>query len=191
MELLPPDLDRIEHIVAMAMERVPALAEAGIKTIVNGPITFTPDGNPLIGPAFGHDTAWLLTGSSMGVMEGGGAGKFLADWMVDGAPPSDALAIDARRFGNYADRGYRLDRATECFGLQFGVHYPFEERDAGRGKRVTPIHRAPGASRRCVRRRLWLGTAELVQVRPGETITAPDFPAARLVRGCGGGVPGG
>ena len=139
-ELLPPDLDRIEHIVALAMERVPALAEAGIKTIVNGPITFTPDAGPLIGPAFGLTNAWLLTGSSMGVMEGGGAGRFLAEWMAGGAPPSDALAIDARRFGNYADRAYRLDKAVECFGLQFAVHYPFEEREAGRPRRVTPIY---------------------------------------------------
>ena len=140
MELLPPDLDRVEPIVAMAMERVPALANAGIKTIVHGPITFTPDANPLVGPAFGLDNAWLLTGSSMGVMEGGGAGRFLADWMVDGAPPMDALAVDPRRFGAWADRGYRVAKATECFGLQFGVHYPFEERPAGRPRRVTPIH---------------------------------------------------
>ena len=140
MELLPPDLDRVEPIVAMAMERVPALANAGIRTIVHGPITFTPDANPLVGPAFGLDNAWLLTGSSMGVMEGGGAGRFLADWMVDGAPPMDALAIDPRRFGAWADRDYRVAKATECFGLQFGVHYPFEERPAGRPRRVTPIH---------------------------------------------------
>ncbi len=139
MELLPPDLDRVEHIVAKAMARVPALAEAGIKTIVNGPITFTPDANPLIGPAFGLPNAWLLTGSSMGVMEGGGAGDFLAEWILDGAPPRDALAVDARRFGGYADRDYRLDKAVECFGLQFGVHYPFEERPAGRPRRTTPI----------------------------------------------------
>ena len=145
MELLPPDPDRVEPIVAMAMERVPALAQAGIRTIVNGPITFTPDANPLVGPAFGLDNAWLLTGSSMGVMEGGGAGRFLADWMVDGAPPMDALAIDPRRFGGYADRDYRVARATECFGLQFGVHFPFEERPAGRPRRVTPIHEAQTA----------------------------------------------
>ena len=145
MELLPPDLDRVEPIVAMAMERVPTLAQAGIRTIVNGPITFTPDANPLVGPAFGFDNAWLLTGSSMGVMEGGGAGRFLADWMVDGDPPMDALAIDPRRFGAYADRDYRVARATECFGLQFGVHFPFEERPAGRPRRVTPIHEAQGA----------------------------------------------
>ena len=145
MELLPPDLDRVEPIVAMAMERVPALSRAGIRTIVNGPITFTPDANPLVGPAYGLDNAWLLTGSSMGVMEGGGAGRFLADWMVDGAPPMDALAIDPRRFGGYADRDYRIAKATECFGLQFGVHYPFEERPAGRPRRTTPIHEAQAA----------------------------------------------
>ncbi|MGI9405389.1 MAG: GcvT family protein [Hyphomicrobiaceae bacterium] len=140
MELLPPDLDRISHIVEMAMARIPALADAGIKTIVNGPITFSPDANPLVGPAFGLANAWLLTGSSMGVMEGGGAGKFLSDWMLDGAPPMDPLAIDARRFGGYADRDYRLVRAIEGFGLQFGVHYPFEEREAGRGRKQTPLY---------------------------------------------------
>ena len=141
MELLPPELDRIEPIAALAMERVPALARAGVKTVVHGPITFTPDANPLIGPAFGLDNAWLLTGSSMGVMEGGGAGRFLADWMADGAPPMDALAVDPRRFGAYAaDRNYRVAKAVECFGLQFGVHYPFEERPAGRPRRTTPIY---------------------------------------------------
>ncbi len=140
MELLPSDLDRVEHIVAMAMARVPSLAEGGIKTIVNGPITFTPDGNPLIGPAYSLTNSWLLTGTSMGIMEGGGAGAFLAAWMTDGAPPSDALAIDSRRFGDYADRDYRLDKAKECFALQFGVHYPYEERAAGRPRWVTPIY---------------------------------------------------
>lgn len=138
MELLPPELDRVEQIIELAMARVPALANAGIKTVVNGPITFTPDANPLIGPAFGLPNAWLLTGSSMGVMEGGGAGSFLADWIVDGAPPSDALAIDPRRFGGFADRDYRIDKAVECFGLQFGIHYPYEEREAGRPRRTTP-----------------------------------------------------
>jgi len=140
MELLPPDLDRVEHIMLMAMERIPALAETGIKTVVNGPITFTPDANPLIGPAYALPNAWLLTGSSMGVMEGGGAGSFLADWMVDGAPPMDAWALDSRRFGGYADREYRVDKAVECFGLQFGVHYPFEEREAGRPRKLTPVY---------------------------------------------------
>ncbi len=128
MDLLPPDLDRIESIVSDAMARIPVLGEAGIKTVVNGPITFTPDGNTLIGPVYGMRDAWLLTGTSMGVMEGGGAGKLLAEWMTDGSPPMDVLGIDSRRFGAFAEtRDYRLDKATECFGRQFAIHYPHEE----------------------------------------------------------------
>lgn len=139
-DLMPPDLDRVEHIIEAAMARIPALANGGVKSVINGPITFTPDANPLIGPAHGVKNAWLLTGSSMGVMEGGGAGWFLAHWMAHGAPPMDALAVDPRRFGAWADRDYRVAKAVECFGLQFGVHYPHEERFAGRGLRLSPLH---------------------------------------------------
>lgn len=139
-ELMPPDLDRVEHIIMAAMERIPALETGGVKSVINGPITFTPDANPLIGPAQGLANAWLLTGSSMGVMEGGGAGRFLAHWMTHGAPPMDALAVDSRRFGPWADRDFRVAKAVECFGLQFGVHYPHEERPAGRGLRLSPLH---------------------------------------------------
>ncbi len=139
-DLMPPDLDRVEHIIQAAMARIPALETAGVKTVINGPITFTPDANPLIGPAHGQPDAWLLTGSSMGVMEGGGAGWFLAHWMTHNAPPMDALAVDSRRFGAWADRDYRVAKAIECFGLQFGVHYPYEERPAGRNLRLSPLH---------------------------------------------------
>ncbi len=142
MELLDPDLDAIAEIAARAMRRVPAAADGGIKRVVHGPITFTPDANPLIGPAFGLDNAWLLTGSSMGVMEGGGAGRFLAEWMDAGEPPMDALAVDARRFGGYADRDYRVAKAVECFAAQFGIHYPYEERPAGRPCITTPVYAA-------------------------------------------------
>ncbi len=140
-DLLPPDLDRVEHIIEAALARIPAIGNGGIKTVINGPITFTPDANPLIGPAHGLNNAWLLTGSSMGVMEGGGAGWFLAHWMTHGAPPMDALAVDSRRFGKWADRDYRVDKAVECFGLQFGVHYPYEERPAARNIRLSPLHK--------------------------------------------------
>ncbi len=140
MELLPPDLEAIEEIAALAMDRVPAAADGGIKSIVNGPITFTPDANPLIGPAYNLTNAWLLTGSSMGVMEGGGAGKMLAEWIDADEPPMDALAVDSRRFGGYADRRYRVDKAVECFAAQFGIHYPYEERCAGRMKKLTPSY---------------------------------------------------
>ncbi|MEO0379580.1 MAG: FAD-dependent oxidoreductase [Pseudomonadota bacterium] len=139
-DLMPPDLDRVEDIIMNAMARVPALETGGIKSVINGPITFTPDANPLIGPAHGLANAWLLTGSSMGVMEGGGAGWFLAHWMTHGAPPMDPLAVDSRRFGSWADRDFRVAKAIECFGLQFGVHYPKEERPAGRGLRLSPLH---------------------------------------------------
>ncbi|MEX0281214.1 MAG: FAD-dependent oxidoreductase [Arenibacterium sp.] len=139
-DLMPPDLDRVEHIITAAMARIPALETGGVKSVINGPITFTPDANPLIGPAHGLRNAWLLTGSSMGVMEGGGAGWFLAHWMTHGAPPMDALAVDSRRFGSWADRSYRVAKAIECFGLQFGVHFPHEERPAGRGLRLSPLH---------------------------------------------------
>ncbi|WP_108860077.1 FAD-dependent oxidoreductase [Ruegeria sp. Alg231-54] len=139
-DLMPPDLDSVEHIIMAAMERIPALETGGVKSVINGPITFTPDANPLIGPAHGLENAWILTGSSMGVMEGGGAGWFLAHWMTHGAPPMDALAVDSRRFGSWADRDYRVAKAVECFGLQFGVHYPYEERPAGRGLRLSPLH---------------------------------------------------
>ena len=140
MELLEPDIDAIAEIAGLAMERVPAAAEAGMKRIVNGPITFTPDANPLIGPAYGLRNAWLLTGSSMGVMEGGGAGKMLAEWMDAGEPPMDALAVDSRRFGGYADRDFRVAKAVECFAAQFGIHYPYEERPAGRELKLTPAY---------------------------------------------------
>lgn len=139
-DLMPPDLDRVAPIIEAAMARIPALETGGVKSVINGPITFTPDANPLIGPAYGVDNAWLLTGSSMGVMEGGGAGWFLGHWMTHGAPPMDALAVDSRRFGPWADREYRVAKAVECFGLQFGVHYPHEERPAGRGLRLSPLH---------------------------------------------------
>ena len=140
MELLEPDIDAIAEIAGQAMARVPAAASGGIRNIINGPITFTPDANPLIGPAFNLDNAWLLTGSSMGVMEGGGAGKFLAEWMDGGEPPMDALAVDSRRFGGYADRDYRVAKAVECFAAQFGIHYPYEERPAGRKQKLTPAY---------------------------------------------------
>ena len=146
MELLPPELDPIEHIVEAAMARVPCLSEGGLKTVVNGPITFTPDAGPLIGPAFGVQNCWLLTGSSMGVMEGGGAGKFLAEWIVGGAPPMDALAVDPRRFGGWADRDYRIDKAIESFGNQFAVHFPHEEREAGRPRLQSSVHDQMGAA---------------------------------------------
>ncbi len=139
-DLLPPDFDRVESIAKSASSRVPSFGSVGIKNVINGPITFTPDANPLIGPAFGLRNSWLLTGSSMGVMEGGGAGRFLAQWIVDGEPPMDPISVDSRRFGEYAVRRYRVAKAKESFGHQFAIHYPREERDAGRPCLTSYIH---------------------------------------------------
>jgi dimethylglycine dehydrogenase len=98
-DLLPPDLDRIEDIIEAAMRRMPTLATAGIKKIVNGPITYTPDGNPLLGPAPGLRNHWLACGFSFGITQAGGCGKVLAEWIVEGAPLLDAREIDPRRYG--------------------------------------------------------------------------------------------
>ncbi len=139
-DLLPPALDRLSDIIDAATKRIPVLGKVGIRSNVNGPITFTPDANPLIGPAFKLPNAWLITGSSMGVMEGGGAGKFLAEWIENGEPPMDALAVDPRRFGDYVNREFRVSKAIESFAHQFGIHYPKEERPAGRPAVTSPFY---------------------------------------------------
>ncbi len=140
MDLLPPDIDRIESIVDMAMERAPMLAKAGIKRVVNGPIPHTPDGNPLIGPVAGLPGYWCQCGFSVGIAQGGGAGKYLADWIVDGEPEMDMYEFDPRRFGPYATLDYTVERACEVYKYMYAVTYPGEERPAGRPAKQTPIY---------------------------------------------------
>ena len=140
MELLPADLDRIEHLIVAAIEQVPVLGEAGIKTVVHGPISYTPDGQPLIGPAPGLRNAWIAAGSGFGIGEGAGAGLMLAEWMIEGSSPMHMLAFDPRRFGDYVDKAHRVERAIEVFSLQFATHYPREEREAGRPAKKTPVY---------------------------------------------------
>ena len=140
MELMQPDLDRVAHLMDDAMQRIPALADAGIKTVVHGPVSYSADGQPLIGPAPGLRNAWLACGSGFGIGEGAGAGKLLAEWIVNGQPPMHMGAFDPRRFGSYADRDYRVSRALDIFANQFATHYPLEEREAGRPRKTSPIH---------------------------------------------------
>lgn len=140
MELLPAELDRIEPIILDAVERIPLLGEAGIKTVVHGPVSYTPDGQPLVGPAPGLRKVWIAAGSGFGIGEGAGAGLLLAEWMVEGTPPMHMLSFDPRRFGSYADQGYRVAKAVEVFAMQFATHYPFEEREAGRPKKRSPVY---------------------------------------------------
>jgi dimethylglycine dehydrogenase len=149
-ELLPPDLDRIAEHVADAMERVPMAAEAGIKTIINGPISYTPDGLPLIGPVAGIDNCFLNCGSSFGITQGGGSGLFGAEWILDGHTSLDMWELDPRRFGDWASPEWVQARCKDIYDHEYAHSFPHEwaGREAGRPVRRTPAserHEAAGA----------------------------------------------
>ena len=139
-ELLVPDIDRIAANYAAAAEQIPCLAEAGIKRVVNGPMVFSPDGLPLIGPMPGLRNYWVAAGVMAGFSQSGGLGMALAEWLVGGEPPMDLFALDVARFGDFATPRYTLARVLENYSKRFGIAYPFEEREAGRPARTTPIY---------------------------------------------------
>jgi dimethylglycine dehydrogenase len=112
-DLFPGDLERLLPHVEAAQRRVPALEHCGIKDIVNGPISYTPDGSPLIGPAAGARNLWLNEGHSFGITAAGGSGWQLAEWIVDGEPGIDMLAVDPRRFGAYTSKRYVVTKNEE------------------------------------------------------------------------------
>ena len=137
-ELFQGDLERLEPYLEAAIARVPAFGEVGIKKVYNGAIAYTPDGSPIVGPAWGLKNFWLNEGHSFGITAAGGAGWQLAHWIVDGEPTIDMMGVDPRRFGDYATRGYLKEKNEEAYAKVFTVHYPDEERAAGR-----PLKRAP------------------------------------------------
>jgi dimethylglycine dehydrogenase len=139
-ELFPDALERLEPYILAAMKRVPAFGEVGIKKVYNGAIAYTPDGSPIVGPAWGLKNFWLNEGHSFGVTAAGGAGWQLAHWIVDGEPTIDMMGVDPRRFGDYAGRGYLIQKNEEAYAKVFTVHYPDEEREAGRALRRTPCY---------------------------------------------------
>lgn len=139
-ELFPDALERLEPYILAAMERVPAFGEVGIKRVYNGAIAYTPDGSPIVGPAWGLKNFWLNEGHSFGVTAAGGAGWQLAHWIVDGEPSIDMTGVDPRRFGDYAGRGYLIEKNEEAYAKVFTVHYPDEEREAARPLRRTPCY---------------------------------------------------
>jgi len=141
-ELLQPDLDRIEEIMCTAMEQIPMIGTAGIKTVVNGPITYTPDGHPLIGPVHGYDNYFVCTGFNFGIVQGGGAGHFMAQWIVDGHPELDLFELDPRRFGDYANHEYTVAKGTEVYANEYQLGFPNEYamRPAKRGQKKSPIY---------------------------------------------------
>ncbi|MEM6489545.1 MAG: FAD-dependent oxidoreductase [Pseudomonadota bacterium] len=172
MALCPDDPDRVLPVLEAAIERLPCLGEAGIKTIVNGPITYTPDGVPLVGPVPGRRNAWCITGLRAGLGEGGGHGWLLAQMMVHGEAEYDTWALDPRRFGAYATVEWTALKAIEDYQNEFRFHMPREHRPAGRPARTTPLTpllAAAGAEFGPVNgweRALWYRTAEVAEERP-------------------------
>ena len=139
-ELLPPDLDRIMTCLERAAERIPAFANAGIKQVICGPMTHAPDAGILIGPAAGLRNFWNCCGSSVGITQGPGAGKYLAQWMVHGQAEIDVRGMDSRRFGDWAMGTYAVERSLEEYHQMFQVNLPGHQLEAGRPARTTPIH---------------------------------------------------
>ena len=139
-ELFQEDLDRLAPHIETAIARVPAFGEVGIKKVYNGAIAYTPDGSPIIGPAWDKRNFWLNEGHSFGVTASGGAGWQLAEWIVEGEPSIDMMGVDPRRFGPYATRGYLKTKNEEAYANVFTPHYPDEERSAARPLKRTPVY---------------------------------------------------
>src|SRR5262245_54072043 len=139
-DLLPPDPERLRPIIEGAMARVPALARAGVARIVNGPITYTPYGNPLLGPAFGLPGFWLACGLSFGITQAGGAGQYLAEWIVEGQPSIDLWEVDPRRYGTYATERYAMARCIDIYEDEYAIGYPQADRRPGRPARTRPLY---------------------------------------------------
>ena len=139
-ELFQEDLDRLAPHIDTAIARVPAFGEVGIKKVYNGAIAYTPDGSPIIGPAWDRKNFWLNEGHSFGVTASGGAGWQLAEWIVEGEPSIDMMGVDPRRFGPYATRGYLKTKNEEAYANVFTPHYPDEERSAARPLKRTPVY---------------------------------------------------
>ena len=138
--LFEGDLERLLPHIEAAQRRVPALADCGIKDIVNGPISYTPDGSPMVGPAWGIRNLWINEGHSFGITAAGGAGWQLAEWIVDGEPGIDMLAVDPRRFGPYTSKRYVVKKNEETYRNVFVIHFPDEERPDARPLKTSPIY---------------------------------------------------
>lgn len=139
-ELLPDDYDKIEDSIAFAYKRFPVLETAGIKSVIHGPFTFAPDGNPLVGPVPGLRNYWSACGVMAGFSQGGGVGLMLAQWMIEGAPERDVMAMDVARFGRWITPGYTLPKVIENYQKRFSVSYPNEELPAARPLRTSAMY---------------------------------------------------
>ncbi|HEY8051172.1 MAG TPA: FAD-dependent oxidoreductase, partial [Steroidobacteraceae bacterium] len=138
--LLPNDLERIAPSLEVGFEHFPSLGEAGIRKVVNGPFTFAPDGNPLIGPVRGLPNFWVACGVMAGFSQGGGVGLALAQWMVEGDPGADVWAMDVARYGDWATLPYTNAKVRENYSRRFRIRFPNEELTAARPLRTTPVY---------------------------------------------------
>lgn len=139
-QLYPDDLDRIEDIVADAMERVPLAGSAGIERIINGPIPYAPDGLPLIGPMPGVKNAFEACVFTFGIAQSGGAGKVMAEWIIEGQTEWDMWSVDPRRYTDYTDQDYCNQKGMEVYGNEYAMHFPHHEWEAARNKKLSPVH---------------------------------------------------
>jgi dimethylglycine dehydrogenase len=139
-QLYPDDLERLEWYMEDAMARVPVLGTAGVGRVINGPIPYAPDGLPLIGPMPGVPNAFEACVFTFGITQGGGAGKVLAEWVVDGATEWDMWAVDPRRYTDYTDQAYCDAKAVETYGHEYAMHFPRHAWPAGRDKKLSAVH---------------------------------------------------
>ena len=139
-ELLDPKLENIQDRLAIGFKRIPALEKAGIKNIVNGPFTFGPDGNPLIGPVPGKKNYWTAVAVMAGFCQAGGVGKSIAEWIIEGEPSIDVWAMDVARFGNYASPEYGTIKSSENYERRFIMTFPNETLPKGRKQKTTSLY---------------------------------------------------
>lgn len=139
-QLYPDDLDRLEFYIEDALARVPVLAEAGVSKVINGPIPYAPDGNPLIGPMPGVPNAFEACVFTFGIAQGGGAGKVLAEWITEGATEWDMWSCDPRRFTGYTDPDYCVAKGKEVYGHEYAMHFPWHRWPAAPDRRLSSVH---------------------------------------------------
>lgn len=139
-QLFPNDVDRLDHYIEDAMERLPLLGTAGITNVINGPIPYTPDGLPLIGPMPGVENAYEACVFTFGIAQAGGAGKVLSEWVTEGYTEWDMWSCDPRRFTDYTDAEYCRIKAMETYGHEYAMHFPWHEWPSGRNKKLSTIH---------------------------------------------------
>ncbi len=139
-QLYPDDLERLEAYIEDACARVPILGTVGVQRVINGPIPYTPDGNPLIGPAPGLTNFYEACVFSFGIVQAGGAGKVLAEWIIEGETEWDMWSVDPRRFTDYATPEYVRAKAVELYQNEYAIGFPHEERPAGRPAKTSPLY---------------------------------------------------